>query len=68
MTEFIDLMLDGVICRCCGQFLGDATAFPISCEGCEKRDASEHTERLESELNIPASAIAAEELGDDLPF
>lgn len=53
MSEFVDLMLDGVICQCCVQFLGDTTGCPRSCEVCEKLDASEHTERPESELNIP---------------
>lgn len=68
MSEFVDLMLEGVICQCCGQFLADATGFPRSCEGCEKLGASEYAEPNESELHIPESAPAPEELDDDLPF
>lgn len=67
MSEFVDLMLDGVICQCCGQFVDDATGFPRSCEGCENLDISEYAERNESELRILESATAPE-LDDDLPF
>lgn len=68
MSEFVDLMLDGAICQCCGQFLGDATGFPRSCEGCERLDAPEYMELNEGELRFPGSATAPEELDDDLPF
>jgi hypothetical protein len=68
MSEFVDLMLDGVICQRCGQFLGDATGFPRSCEGCERLDASEYAELNESALQIPESTTSPEEFDDDLPF
>jgi len=68
MSEFTDLMLDGVICQCCGQFLGDASGYPRSCEWCEKHDTREYTPLNESEAHASESAIAPEELDGDLPF
>ena len=68
MSEFNDLMLDGVICQGCGQFLGDAAGYPRSCEACEKLDSRKYTELNESESHAPESATALEELDDDLPF
>lgn len=28
-------VLDGIFCQQCGEFLGDATGYPRSCEECE---------------------------------
>jgi hypothetical protein len=69
MSEFNDLMLDGVICQCCGQLLGDAAGYPRSCAGCEKLDSRKYTELNGPESHAPESAIVPEELeDDDLPF
>jgi hypothetical protein len=68
MSEFVDLMLDGVICQCCGQFPGDAAGFPRSCEGCDKLASSGYAEPSEAALQFPESAIAPEKRHDDLPF
>lgn len=68
MSEFNDLMLDGVICQCCGQFVGDAVGFPRSCGWCETLELQEHTGLNEPTLETGESATTREELDDDLPF
>ncbi len=31
MGEIADMMLDGTLCECCGEFIGDATGYPGYC-------------------------------------
>ena len=68
MSNFVDLMLDGVICQCCGQFVGDAVGYPRSCGGCETPELPDHTELDESTFETGDGAAALEELDEDLPF
>lgn len=36
MGEIADLMLDGIICECCGIYLEESTGYPSRCGGCSK--------------------------------
>jgi len=34
MGDIADMHLDGTLCECCGEFLGDAVWYPRRCAGC----------------------------------
>jgi hypothetical protein len=68
MSDFNDLMLDGVICQCCGQFIGDVTGYPRSCGGCERLEVPDHPEPNAANLDSYERATTTDELDDDLPF
>lgn len=36
MGEIADMMLDGILCQECGQFIGERVGFPQSCDDCEE--------------------------------
>lgn len=42
MGEIADMMLEGVLCETCGEYIGDEVGYPRRCAACE---ASESTER-----------------------
>jgi len=33
--EYADMMLEGVMCQWCGEFLGEGEGFPTICAGCQ---------------------------------
>lgn len=35
MGEIAEMMLDGTLCQCCGEFLGAEDGYPQSCRACE---------------------------------
>lgn len=35
MGEIADMMLDGTLCACCGEYLGCDDGYPVYCAGCE---------------------------------
>lgn len=35
MGEIADMMLDGTMCQVCGEFMGDAVGYPVTCGGCQ---------------------------------
>lgn len=44
MGEIAEMMLDGTMCQCCGEWLNDGEdgdGFPMYCEGCEPELESE---------------------------
>jgi hypothetical protein len=36
MGEIADMMLDGTLCQCCGDFLGRNLGYPATCASCGK--------------------------------
>jgi hypothetical protein len=34
MGEIADMMLEGVLCECCGVYIGDDVGYPMKCEDC----------------------------------
>jgi hypothetical protein len=34
MGEIADMMLDGVLCETCGEYIGDEVGFPRRCASC----------------------------------
>ncbi len=34
MSDFIELILDGVLCEGCGVYIGDAQGYPSRCNAC----------------------------------
>lgn len=35
MGEIADMMLEGEMCQCCGEFIEPAAGFPTFCAGCQ---------------------------------
>ena len=44
MSEYVELMLDGVICEECGSVLGDAVGYPRKCSACSESFGSQGEE------------------------
>lgn len=39
MGEIADMMLDGVLCQICGEYLGgDGSGFPMTCAACSREE------------------------------
>jgi len=38
MGEYADMMLEGMICQWCGEFLGEGDGFPVICAGCQSSE------------------------------
>lgn len=34
MGDFADMVVDGIVCQLCGEFMGDACGHPRTCSGC----------------------------------
>jgi hypothetical protein len=64
MSDFVDLMLDGVICEGCGEFLGDPVGYPQSCPGCEIKRSGDRVQPVRVE--DPQGRDYSDD--DDLPF
>lgn len=43
MGDISEAMLSGVLCQCCGVFVGEDVGYPVSCEDCSE-DESEAPE------------------------
>lgn len=41
MGDVADAMLDGTLCQCCGEFLGDGDGYPTFCSECEPEEVIE---------------------------
>lgn len=37
MGEIADMMLCGILCQCCGQYIGEDIGYPVTCEECKER-------------------------------
>lgn len=44
MSDFVELVLDGILCEGCGVYMGDAQGYPSRCNAC--------CEETEEESNI----------------
>jgi len=49
MGEIAEMMLDGTLCQCCGEYLGDSSVggIPEYCASCAK-DARQHERKAKS--------------------
>jgi hypothetical protein len=36
MGDVADMMLEGILCESCGEYLGDGDGYPVSCFGCSE--------------------------------
>jgi len=36
MGEIAEMMLEGVLCEGCGEYLGDGDGYPVRCSGCRE--------------------------------
>jgi hypothetical protein len=47
MGEYAEMMLEGLVCECCGEFLGDdeGPGFPRVCPGCQQPEPPPKVER-----------------------
>lgn len=55
MGEIAEMMLDGTLCSCCGEYLGDDAGYPMTCGGCGGYE-QDHTRRLPPNYRIPGCA------------
>lgn len=38
MGEIAEMILEGVFCQVCGEFIGEPVGYPRNCEFCEEED------------------------------
>jgi len=36
MGDIADMIIEGILCECCGCFIGDPVGYPRTCEDCEE--------------------------------
>lgn len=41
MGDIADMILEGILCQECGEFIGEGDGFPVTCAGCEDEDDAE---------------------------
>lgn len=58
MSEFLEAVEDGVLCSCCGGYVGEATGFAQECDDCKepskkkrKKAKSKNSDALLAALN-----------------
>lgn len=56
MGEIADMMLEGILCQCCGTYLGEGDGFPLHCAGC-KPDTPKKPKRSGKEKIHPDQEI-----------
>lgn len=58
MGEIADMMLEGILCQYCGEYLGDGDGFPQSCSCCGGDDEDDLVIHRNDMRVIPESAKA----------
>jgi hypothetical protein len=46
MGEIADMMLDGTMCSCCGEFLDTDNGYPTLCDSCAAADAKDSPQTI----------------------
>ncbi len=46
MGDIADMMLEGVLCQICGEYLGDGDGYPVTCSGCQKTEKERMQEKV----------------------
>ena len=36
MGEITEMILDGILCDCCGEYMGEGDGYPVTCDGCKE--------------------------------
>lgn len=54
--EIAEMMLDGTLCSCCGEYLGEDGGYPMMCAGCRRE--SRERERGNSRQETPEQVAA----------
>ena len=47
MGEYAEMILDGECCQICGEYLGESSGHPMTCDDC-------HTEEMMMEIELEA--------------
>ena len=50
MGEYAEMMLDGMVCQWCGEFMGEGDGFPTICAGCQAAEGVDQFGRKPEEL------------------
>lgn len=65
MGEITEMMLDGVLCECCGTFIGEGEGFPGYCsEQCAKDRGVDLTPATDAECIAYLNDLAPNERGE----
>lgn len=51
MGDTADLMIEGVLCECCGEYIGDAVGYPRKCSDCAAEEQEEEKTKPKKEKN-----------------
>lgn len=36
MGDYVDMILEGMMCQECGEYIGEGDGFPVTCGGCSE--------------------------------
>ena len=48
MGEYADMVIDGDVCECCGEYMGQGDGYARTCKAC-KREEREEKKRVQQE-------------------
>jgi hypothetical protein len=46
MGDIADMMLEGVLCQCCGVYIGEGNGWPAFCSACDREPRSDSVEKF----------------------
>ena len=53
MGDIAEMHIDGTLCECCGEYLGEAVGYPRYCNECKRdREGEEANRRLSNKTHI----------------
>ena len=38
MGDVAEMMLEGILCQSCGQYVGEGDGYPVDCESCSEEE------------------------------
>lgn len=66
MGEIAEMMLEGVLCEGCGEYMGDGDGFPTRCAACRRDEKSTVTLPTKAECPICKKRVKAIGLDDHI--
>lgn len=60
MGEIADMMIDGILCEECGEYIGDAVGYPRLCSGCSHGVINEDDRDFDTKDDLIAEGYEGE--------
>lgn len=50
MGDIADMMIDGMMCETCGEYLGEGEGYPTQCASCKEENQEETKEKIKCSI------------------